>query len=45
MAKKKKRAKPKPKAEYLAHKGKLYQCMGPIKRGCGGGAVVVKTRR
>lgn len=29
------------KAAYMAHKGKLYQCLGPIKRGCGGGASVV----
>jgi hypothetical protein len=29
------------KAAYLAHKGKLYQCLGPIRRGCGGGANVV----
>jgi hypothetical protein len=29
------------KAAYLAHKGKLYQCLGPIRRGCGGGASVV----
>jgi hypothetical protein len=29
------------RASYLAHKGKLYQCLGPIRRGCGGGAAVV----
>jgi hypothetical protein len=29
------------RSNYLAHKGQLYQCLGPIRRGCGGGAAVV----
>jgi hypothetical protein len=40
-ATKAKRGKRRTKAAYMAHKGKLYQCLGPIKRGCGGGASVV----
>jgi hypothetical protein len=40
-ATKAKAGKRRTKAAYMAHKGKLYQCLGPIKRGCGGGASVV----